>query len=121
MSIQNIMNVCFAICITLLIYQNTQLKDEIETVKGFSQLDVDKSWGRMELNHDQLAELIEIINAQVILNEENIDNLFGNFEIAQEREDKRKEGLKALVEQVEKNAMNIKDVLGLVGDLHNLN
>ena len=48
MSIQNIMNVCFAICITLLIYQNTQLKDEIVTVKGFSQLDVDKSWDRMD-------------------------------------------------------------------------
>jgi hypothetical protein len=27
------MNVCFAICITLLIYQNTQLKDDIRYLK----------------------------------------------------------------------------------------
>ena len=29
MSIQNIMNTCFAICITLLIYQNNQLKNDV--------------------------------------------------------------------------------------------
>ena len=33
MSIQNILNTCFAICITLLIYQNTQLKDDIRYLK----------------------------------------------------------------------------------------
>ena len=32
MSIQNIMNTCFAICITLLVYQNTQLKKQVEEV-----------------------------------------------------------------------------------------
>lgn len=32
MSIQNIMNVCFAICITLLIYQNTQQQEKIKQV-----------------------------------------------------------------------------------------
>ena len=38
MSIQNIMNVCFAICITLLIYQNTQLKDDISQNSNFIRL-----------------------------------------------------------------------------------
>ena len=32
MSIQNIMNVCFAICITLLIYQNIQQQEKIKQV-----------------------------------------------------------------------------------------
>jgi len=59
MSIQNIMNVCFAICITLLIYQNTQLKDEIETVKGFSQLDVDKAFDRLDAIDEYLLEIKE--------------------------------------------------------------
>ncbi len=59
MSIQNIMNVCFAICITLLIYQNTQLKDEIETVKGFSQLDVDKTFDRLDAIDEYLLEIKE--------------------------------------------------------------
>jgi len=59
MSIQNIMNVCFAICITLLIYQNTQLKDEIETVKGVSQLDVDKATDRLDAIDEYLLEIKE--------------------------------------------------------------
>ena len=59
MSIQNIMNVCFAICITLLIYQNTQLKDEIETVKGFSQLDVNKAFDRLDAIDEYLLEIKE--------------------------------------------------------------
>jgi len=53
------MNVCFAICITLLIYQNTQLKDEIETVKGFSQLDVDKTFDRLDAIDEYLLEIKE--------------------------------------------------------------
>ena len=68
MSIQNIMNVCFAICITLLIYQNTQLKDEIETVKGFSQLDVDKSWDRM----DELESRIDFHQDTLVSQKQNM-------------------------------------------------
>ena len=37
MSIQNIMNVCFAICITFLIFQNQQLKDQVDTLEGFDR------------------------------------------------------------------------------------
>ena len=33
MSTQNIINVCLAICTTFLIYQNTQLKDDIRYLK----------------------------------------------------------------------------------------
>jgi len=68
MSIQNIMNVCFAICITLLIYQNTQLKDEIVTVKGFSQLDVDKSWDRM----DELESRIDFHQDTLVSQKQNM-------------------------------------------------
>jgi len=32
MNIRIIMDVCFAICITLLLYQNTQLKNQVEEV-----------------------------------------------------------------------------------------
>jgi len=123
MSIQNIINGCFAICITLLIYQNTQLKDKLETGDFFAQHSVDEAWDRsdqMELNHDQLSELIEIINTQVILNEDEIDKLFGNFDIVQKREKTTAEGLLGLVELVERNRINIIEVLDFVGDLHGL-
>jgi hypothetical protein len=62
------MNVCFAICITLLIYQNTQLKDEIVTVKGFSQLDVDKSWDRM----DELESRIDFHQDTLVSQKQNM-------------------------------------------------
>ena len=38
MSIQNIMNVCFAICITLLIYQNNELNKEIDSNQNVQQI-----------------------------------------------------------------------------------
>jgi len=102
MSIQNIMNVCFAICITLLIYQNTQLKDEIETVKGFSQLDVDKSWDRM----DELELRIDFHKDTLDLQKQNIaeirdlvyevsSNRFDNDVILEKRIDKISEWISA--------------------------
>ena len=44
MSIQNIMNVCFAICITLLIYQNTQQQEKIKqmTSEGNMTAEIEK-------------------------------------------------------------------------------
>lgn len=108
MSIQNIMNVCFAICITLLIYQNTQLKDEIETANSFSKLDVDQSWDRM----DQM---------DIKINEEEITKLFNNFDIVDERDETRREGLMVLIENIEKNRKNMIELTKFVGDLHDLN
>ena len=62
------MNVCFAICITLLIYQNTQLKDEIETANSFSQLDVDQSWDRM----DELESRIDFHQDTLVSQKQNM-------------------------------------------------
>jgi len=75
MSIQNIMNACFAICITLLIYQNTQLKDEIETVKGFSQLDVDKTFDRLD-ELDELKARVEITIEDIYKNLNQIGSTY---------------------------------------------
>ena len=47
-NIQTILNVCFAISITAFIYQNNSLKDDVETLKGYAQLDTDKAWERMD-------------------------------------------------------------------------
>lgn len=39
---------CLAISITLLVYQNTQLKDEVDTLRGFVELDTKAQWERIE-------------------------------------------------------------------------
>jgi anion-transporting ArsA/GET3 family ATPase len=57
------MNVCFAICITFLIFQNQQLKDQADTLKGFAQLDTDKSFDRLDEIDEWLAEAREVINS----------------------------------------------------------
>ena len=46
--IQTIINVCLAISVTLLMYQNSQQKDQIETANMFAQHSVDQSWDRMD-------------------------------------------------------------------------
>ena len=124
MSIQNIMNVCFAICITLLIYQNTQLKDEIETANSFSQLDVDKSWDRMDQMDITINDLSKSIDAIFVLNkihEEEITKLFNNFDVVDQRDETRRDGLRVLIENIETNRKNMIKLTEFVGDLHNLN
>ena len=65
---QTIINVALAIAVTLLIYQNNQLQDNIETLKGYAQLDTDKTWDRMdemEANNDSFNELLKEIKSLV--------------------------------------------------------
>ena len=103
---QTIINVSLAIAVTLLIYQNNQLKDNVETLKGYAQLDTDKTWDRMdemEANNDSFNELLKEIKSLVAqnstyieglslivkehredinLNRSNIDIAFDNFDVS---------------------------------------
>ena len=45
---QTVINVCLAIGFTLLIYQNIQLKERIDTADFFAQHSVDETWDRMD-------------------------------------------------------------------------
>lgn len=52
MSTQNIINVCLAICTTFLIYQNTQLKDDIKSLKSDSRYFVSQSEAENIANYE---------------------------------------------------------------------
>jgi RNA binding exosome subunit len=90
-NIQTILNVCFAISITAFIYQNNSLKDDVETLKGYAQLDTDKAWERMDSIEDKIKINYSNFEKQNVYNEElqkviaemqvNIDIAFDNFEI----------------------------------------
>ena len=91
-SIQNIINGALAIAVTLLIYQNNQLKDNIETLKGYAQLDTDKAWDRMDKMEDKINinyenfEKMDLYTSGLAKginnNIENISILSGNFDIS---------------------------------------
>ena len=91
-SIQNIINGALAIAVTLLIYQNNQLKDNIETLKGYAQLYTDKAWDRMDKMEDKINinyenfEKMDLYTSGLAKginnNIENISILFGNFDIS---------------------------------------
>ena len=70
--IQTILNGCFAICITAFIYQNNSLKDDVETLKGYAQLDTDKAWERL----DKIEAEQTRIKGRVGGNEISITNLY---------------------------------------------
>ena len=53
-SLQTILNVCFAISLSALVYQNNQLNNSIDTLKGYAQLDTDKAWERMDSIEDKI-------------------------------------------------------------------
>ena len=65
--IQTIINVCLAVSVTFLIYQNNQIKDKLDNVAEFNQLDSDAVWSRMERiekkayeNKSELQDCIDI-------------------------------------------------------------
>ena len=93
-NIQTIINVCFAISITAFIYQNNSLKDDIETLKGYAQLDTDKAWERMDSIEDKIKinyEKQDLYNKEIAKfvdeNATNIDIAFDNFDIAKQNSD----------------------------------
>ncbi|MDA9902966.1 hypothetical protein N9D89_01620 [Gammaproteobacteria bacterium] len=70
--IQTILNVCFAISITAFIYQNNSLKDDVETLKGYAQLDTDKAWERMDSIDLEIVELTESMDKVVSRIDDNL-------------------------------------------------
>ena len=125
---QTIINGALAIAVTLLIYQNTQLQDNIETLKGYAQLDTDKTWDRMdEIDEDNKStdEAIQALADRIISNmtrinkleainqeqnaqldniEANIEIIFGNFDISYKQNEKMSEWSNESAEKF--NALN---------------
>ena len=102
MSIQNIMNTCFAICITLLIYQNTQLKDKLDTSDVFAQHGVDMAWDRMDRMESRISDNKDSLLMQKLTTDEIRDLLgeisdsrYENDVILQKRIDKISEWITA--------------------------
>jgi len=96
-SLQTILNVCFAISLTALIYQNNQLNDSIDTLKGYAQLDTDKAWERMDTLENGITTNYANFIKQGEYNEElqkviaelqvNMYIAFDNFDIAKKNEE----------------------------------
>lgn len=90
-NVSKVIFTCLAIGYTFLIYQNNQLKDDVETLKGYAQLDTDKAWERMDSIEDKIKINYSNFEKQNVYNEElqkviaemqvNIDIAFDNFEI----------------------------------------
>ena len=97
-NIQTILNVCFAISITAFIYQNNSLKDDVETLKGYAQLDTDKAWERMDIMEDNIMINYTNFEQQDLYNIENERVINSNFDNA----DKVNVNQKILIDKVEK-------------------
>ena len=109
--IQTILNVCFAISITAFIYQNNSLKDDVETLKGYAQLDTDKAWERMDTlenaikinfeNFTKQGEYNELLQEVIAELETNMDIAFKNFDIAKKNEEITDARIKANSDTIE--------------------
>lgn len=73
MSTQNIINVCLAICITFLIYQNTKLKDDI----GYLQRNSQDYYEVAAIAEDEAQRVIE--NCEVLGSIRTWDNEGSNW------------------------------------------
>ncbi len=83
-NIQTIINVCFAISITAFIYTFNQQNEEIETLKGYAQLDSDKTFDRLEAIETKLNMIqldFDLKNDDIVTNTKNIDIAIENLEV----------------------------------------
>ena len=81
---QTIINVCFAISITAFIYQNNSLKDDVETLKGYAQLDTDKAGERMDDMEDNIKAAYINFEQQNLYNKELERIINSNVEKSEE-------------------------------------
>ena len=121
MSIQNIMNVCFAICITLFIYQNQQLKSDIEllefkldTQEGTKKIaDVDNLASLLEL--EASVETLMFSMEDVIIQQRMLfkrdDEIIAKLNADDERETKNAKTLNQAIEAIK---FNEKKIINLV-------
>ena len=63
---QTIINVCLAVSVTLLMYQNSQQKDQIETANMFAQHSVDRSWHRMDRMEAETTMIKERVGIEAL-------------------------------------------------------
>ncbi len=126
MSIQNIMNVCFAICITLFIYQNQQLKSDVELLEF--KLDTQEGTKKIsDVNNLttllELEESIEAINKSMedaliqrrMLFKRN-DEIVAKLNIDDERETKNTKTLNQVIEAIKFNEKRLTDLAKALGD-----
>ena len=69
---------CLAISITLLVYQNTQLKNDLDTLQGFVELDTKAQWLRIEALENPYKDAINVEVLETCLKAFNTitDNLY---------------------------------------------
>lgn len=120
------MNVCFAICITLFIYQNQQLKSDVELLEF--KLDTQEGTKKIsDVNNLttllELEESIEAINKSMedaliqrrMLFKRN-DEIVAKLNIDDERETKNTKTLNQVIEAIKFNEKRLTDLAKALGD-----
>jgi len=108
---QKVINVCFAVIVTLLIFQNQQLKDQADTLKGFAQFDVEKSFDRL----DEMELRIDKHETQLGYQAENLNktNEGGNLVLDEiERLDENITILDANTGTLQENHLKLRKAVG---------
>ena len=121
---QTVINVCLAIGFTALIYQNTQLKDTLDTLESYAQLDTDKTWDRLDTMdidikaiQDRLDKnLVFSLNLQEVvdLNTTNIETAFTNNVNNQNLTNQNYENLKILDGNIDKLYKRLEDLTDIL-------
>lgn len=122
---QKIINVCFAVIVTLLIFQNQQLKDQVDMSEGSAQLDVVKTLGRLNSIEDDLGRITKTLVMETEPNrlddlEELVLSIAPELLKTQKWDDKQDRDLSELnrnVKDLKANNRNFnRNVLKIVGD-----
>ena len=109
---QTIINVALAIAVTLLIYQNNQLKDGLETANWFAQHSVDRTWNRMDKMESETTMIKERVGIAPLEK-----NKFGDTPVYYSVNERLGSYGAVIVEnqsRLDKNEHNIKELIKVV-------
>jgi len=122
---QKVINVCFAVIVTLLIFQNQQLKNQVDMSEGSAQLDVVKTLDRLNSIEDDLGRIAKTLVIETEPNrlddlEELVLSIAPELLKTQKWDDKQDRDLSELnrnVKDLKANNRNFnRNVLKIVGD-----
>ena len=112
-NVSKVIFTCLAIGYTFLIYQNNELKDDVETLRGYAQLDTDKAWERMDSIEDKIKINYSNFERQDVYNQElqkviaeletNMDIAFQNFGITNDNLDVLDSKIEHIQDYLEEN------------------
>ncbi|MDB2582016.1 hypothetical protein N9Y24_01330 [Gammaproteobacteria bacterium] len=119
---QKVINVSLAVIVTLLIYQNTQLKERLSSLDLATlemSIENDITLANLKSDINALTELVDVLKEFVDFNREDIEVNHENTEKLYAKSEDAREVINTLIDQSNENKSKISEVVIFLDGVYN--